>query len=205
MYTITKAGIPLTRGLRGLAASLRHEAFRDTINDVAERLETGVSLSQAMGHHPKVFNQLFVSLINVGENSGKLDEVFRQIGFYIERDEETRKRIKSAMRYPSFVIIALVIAITAVNILVIPAFANMFSRFDAELPLVTKILIGMSNLFVHYWMYMLVVAIVAIAGVISYVKRKRERITGDTIDCVYLLWVGLSIVHLWRGTRVHLV
>lgn len=156
MQTICRAGIPLTRGIRGLSASIHHEYFRDVLNNLADRLETGISLSQAMRHHPSTFNHLFVSMINVGENSGNLDEVFRQIGFYIERDNETRKRIKSAIRYPSFVLIALAIAITVVNIFVIPAFAALFAKFNADLPILTRVLIGTSNLFVHYWPYMLV-------------------------------------------------
>lgn len=173
MYTISKAGIPLTRGIRGLATSLRHESFRDVLNDVADRLETGLGLSRAMRYHPKVFNNLFVSMINVGESSGKLEEVFKQIGFYLERDEETRKRVKSALRYPSFVMIALVIAVAAINIWVIPAFAQLFSKFNAELPVVTKILIGMSNLFVNYWMHMLVILVAGVFGTMYYLRTEQ--------------------------------
>lgn len=155
MYTITKSGMPLTRGIRGLAAGIRHEHFREVLNDVVDKLETGMALAQAMRLHPKVFNPLFVSMINVGESSGKLDEVFRQVGFYIDRDEETKKRIRSAMRYPSFVMLALIIAITTINILVVPAFADMFAQFNAELPVLTRFLIGMSNFFVNFWMGLL--------------------------------------------------
>ena len=173
MYTITKAGIPLTRGIRGLAASIRHEYFQEVLSDVADRLEAGSGLSVAMRHHPKAFNQLFCSMIAVGESSGKLDEVFRQIGFYIERDEETRKRIKSAMRYPSFVLGAIVLAIVVVNIMVIPEFAKLFANFNAELPLVTKILIGFSNLFVNYWMYMLF--LFGVLGVFLYRYLSSEK------------------------------
>lgn len=173
MYTVSKAGIPLTRGLRGLAASVRHEHFREVLIDVADRLETGVSLSQAMGNYPKVFNSLFISLISVGEDSGALDDVFRQIGFYMERDEETKKRVKSAMRYPSFVMVALAVAVTAVNIFVIPAFANMFSKFGADLPVMTKILIGMSYVFVHYWVFLLVGTAVTVIGTIYYVGTPK--------------------------------
>lgn len=173
MYTISKAGIPLTRGIRGLAASIRHESFRDVLNDVADRLETGLGLSRAMRYHPKVFNHLFVSMISVGESSGKLDEVFKQISFYLERDEETRKRVKSALRYPSFVMIALVVAVAAINIWVIPAFAEMFAKFNAELPIVTKILIGMSNLFVNYWAHMLVALVAGVIGAMYYLSTEQ--------------------------------
>lgn len=163
MYTITKSGIPLVRGIRGLAAGLKHLEFQRVLNDVATRLEGGSGLSPAMAKHPKVFNNLFVSMINVGESTGSLDQVFSQMAFYMERDEETRKSIKSATRYPMFVIIALAIAVTVVNVAVIPKFATMFKQFDAELPLVTKILIGTSDVFVHYW-WALIIAVSALIG-----------------------------------------
>lgn len=170
MYTINKAGIPLTRGIRGLAASIKHEYFREVLMDIVTRLEAGSALSVSMKAYPKVFNDLFVSMINVGESSGKLEDVFRQIGFYIERDEETKKRIKSAMRYPSFVMMALAAAVTIINIWVVPAFAQLFEKFNAELPLVTKILIGMSDIFVNYWAIMIVVICTVSLGAYHYKK-----------------------------------
>ena len=193
MYTITKAGIPLTRGIRGLAASIRHEHFQEVLGEIADRLEAGASLSVAMRHYPKVFDNLFVSMVDVGESSGKLDEVFRQIGFYIERDEETRKKIKSAMRYPMFVVIALIAAMAVVNVFVIPEFADLFSKFEVELPLITKMLIFTSNMFVNYWMYMLIGVGVAIGACVRYLKtdkggmfwgqyKMRAPIIGDLIE-----------------------
>jgi len=173
MYTITKAGIPLTRGLRGLSASIRHEHFRDVLNDLADRLEAGSELSQAMRHHSDVFDNLFVNMVAVGESSGKMEDIFRQIGFYIERDEETRKRIKSAMRYPSFVMMALAIAITVINIFVIPAFAELFKKFNAELPFVTRILIGFSNFFINYWPWILATLIGGSIALIQYLKTEQ--------------------------------
>lgn len=193
MQTVCKAGIPLTRGIRGLAASIHHEYFRDTLGNVADRLETGIGLSQAMRHHPKTFNNLFVSMISVGESSGNLDEIFRQIGFYIERDNETKKRIKSAIRYPSFVTTALVLAVAAINIWVIPAFAQLFDKFNAKLPILTRLLIAMSNLFVNYWPYMLVLLVGSTIAAYRYLhteqgalqwgeKKLRLPIVGELIE-----------------------
>jgi MSHA biogenesis protein MshG len=157
MFTITRSGIPLIRGIRGLAAGLKNESFKETLYDICTRLEGGTTLSVAMSKHPKTFNYLFVSMINVGESTGSLDQVFDQLAFYMERDEQTRKSIKSATRYPMFVMIALAIAVAVVNVAVIPKFAGMFKQFGADLPLVTKILIGTSNAFVNYWWLMIVV------------------------------------------------
>jgi MSHA biogenesis protein MshG len=193
MYTISKSGIPLVKGLRGLSASLRNYTFQQALNDIIERLETGVELSTAMRFHPKIFNNLFVSMVSVGENSGRLDLIFKQLSDYMERDLHTTKSIKSALRYPTFVLIAIAIAMTIINIKVIPAFAGMFANFNAELPLPTRVLLSISEFFVAYWLYMLIVLIGAIAWFSNYIKtadgsrwwgRKKLRIiiVGDIIE-----------------------
>lgn len=193
MHTIARAGIPLVKGLRGLSASLRNYTFQQALNDIIERLEAGVELSVAMRAHPKIFNNLFVSLVNVGENSGRLDLVFKQLSDYMERDLNTVKSIKTALRYPTFVLIAITIAIMIINIKVIPAFAGMFEKFGAQLPLPTRILIGISDFFVNYWLYLLA----AIAGLVAWVyhyittyegsrawgrKKLKLIIIGDIIE-----------------------
>ncbi len=170
MYTISKSGIPLVKGLRGLAASLRNYTFQQVLNDIVERLETGVELSTAMRSHPKIFNNLFVSMVSVGENSGRLDLIFKQLSEYMERDLSTNKSIKTALRYPTFVLIAISIAMGIINIKVIPAFAGMFAGFGAQLPLPTRILVGISDFFVAYWVYMLVIIVGVFLWFTNYIK-----------------------------------
>jgi len=170
MYTISKSGIPLVKGLRGLAASLRNYTFQQTLNDIVERLETGVELSTAMRSHPKIFNNLFVSMVSVGENSGRLDLIFKQLSEYMERDLHTSKSIKTALRYPTFVLIAISIAMAIINVKVIPAFAGMFANFGAQLPLPTRILVGISDFFVAYWVYMLVITVGVFLWFNHYIK-----------------------------------
>jgi MSHA biogenesis protein MshG len=193
MHTVTRAGVPLVKGLRGLSASLKNYTFRQALADIIERLEAGVELSTAMRAHPKIFNNLFVSLVNVGENSGRLDLVFKQLSEYMERDLETTKSIKTALRYPSFVLIAIAIAIAIINLKVIPAFAGMFEKFGAELPLPTRILIGISDFFVNYWMYLFAGIIALVAWTYHYVntpegsrvwgrKKLRLMVVGDIIE-----------------------
>jgi MSHA biogenesis protein MshG len=173
MYTISKAGIPLTRGLRSLSSSIRNEYFCAVLNDLAERVQTGMSFSQSMRYHPDAFDDLFVNLVGIGETSGKLQEVFQLLGFYIERDVETRKQIQTAFRYPIFVVIALAIALTIINIFVIPSFAELFAKFDADLPLVTRALIGFSDIWVGWWHVLLVSAIVAGIAVRQFLVSER--------------------------------
>ncbi|UTF61395.1 type II secretion system F family protein [Gilvimarinus sp. DA14] len=193
MYTIIKAGIPMIKGIRSLAASLKHYTLQQALNDIADRLESGLELSVAMRAHPKIFNHLFVSLVAVGENSGRLDLTFLQLAEYLERDLETVRSIRQALRYPTFVLLFLAGAMVIINIKVIPAFAGMFSRFGAELPLPTRILIGLSNFFVEFWPYLLAGLVAAIVAAWRYVQTEagalrwgrlklRLPIMGDIIE-----------------------
>jgi len=167
MYTITRSGIPLIRSVRGISATVYNPRLKDALDDVADRLETGMALSTAMQPHINIFGSMFISIIQVGEDSGQLDEAFKQLAEYMERDLDTTRQIKTALRYPSFVVIAFAIAITVVNIWVIPAFAGMFERLGAELPIPTRILLGISTFFTTTWPVLLVV----IVGGVYWFKR----------------------------------
>lgn len=193
MHTIARAGIPLVKGLRGLSASMRNFAFQQALNDIITRLEAGVELSTAMRAHPKIFTNMIVSMVSVGENAGRLDLVFKQLSEYLERDDSTIKSIKTALRYPSFVLIIMAIAIAVINIKVIPAFAGMFEKFGAQLPLPTRILIGISDFFVNYWVYVFTLIAGAIAWFYHYIRtpygsrvwgRKKLNmiVVGDIIE-----------------------
>ena len=163
MYSLTKAGIPILRAVSGLAESTSSLRLKVALTDVISQLERGRTFSSALHQHPKIFNDLFVSVIHVGENTGRLDEAFLQLANYLEREQETRKQIKAATRYPIFVIIAIVAAFVIMNVAVIPKFADMFAKFDAELPVMTKFLLAMSDFFTTKW-YWLILGI----GVFSY-------------------------------------
>ncbi|BDP29274.1 TPA: type II secretion system F family protein [Vibrio vulnificus] len=152
LYSLTKAGVPLLRSMRGLVQNCENKQLKAALEEVVAELTNGRSLSVSMQLHSKVFSPLFVSMIHVGENTGRLDQALLQLANYYEQELETRKRIKTAMRYPTFVISFIVVAMFILNVKVIPQFASMFSRFGVDLPLPTRILIGMSEFFVNYWM-----------------------------------------------------
>ena len=151
MYSLAKAGVPIIRAIAGLGKSNRNLYFREVLQKVRSDLEGGVSMAVALNAHPKVFGTLFVSMISVGENTGQLDQAFRQLASYLELERETRKRIKQATRYPLFVLSAMAVALTVINLFVIPAFSKVFAQFQAQLPLPTRILIATSQFFQDYW------------------------------------------------------
>lgn len=175
MYTLMRAGVPLVRAVRGLAEMSASRNMTDVLFDVANTIESGKPLATAFGQHPKVFSNLFVSMIHVGENTGKLDEAFNQLFNYLELEYETRKRIKAVTRYPMIVLVTISIAIVIVNLFVIPTFAKIFKDFKAELPLATKFLIAVSDLFVVYWPFLLISVLVAIFSIRFYLKTPDGR------------------------------
>lgn len=181
MYSLTKAGVPLLRAIKGLSTNAHNKQLKQALEDVSSELTNGRSLSASMAMHPNVFSSLFISMVNVGENTGRLDQVLLQLSGYYEQELETRKRIKTAMRYPSFVIIFVVIALFVLNIWVIPQFSSMFSRFGVDLPLPTRILISTSNFFVNYWGGMLGAIFAAIFGFKAWVSKASGREVWDGI------------------------
>ncbi|KDM92801.1 type II secretion system F family protein [Photobacterium galatheae] len=173
LYSLTKAGVPLLRAMKGLEQSTSHPLLRTTLDAVTVELTNGRSLSQAMKLHPKVFSELFVSMIHVGENTGRLEDALLQLARYYEQELETQRRIKSAMRYPTFVLSAIVLAMIVLNTKVIPQFAGMFSRFGVELPFPTRLLIGSSDFLMDYWPLLLGMT------VMSWIALKAWRQTAE--------------------------
>lgn len=170
MYSLSKAGVPIIRAIGGLGESHRNLYFREVLQEVRSDLEGGMSMAVALHAHPKVFGTLFISMISVGENTGQLDQAFRQLSGYLEMERETRKRIKQATRYPMFVMLAMVVALVVINLFVIPAFAKVFEQFHAQLPLPTRILIGTSQFFQEYWWLM---ALIVAGCIYAFVRWKQ--------------------------------
>lgn len=179
MYSLTKAGLPLDRAIKGLEASLSNLVFRRILQDVIESLENGVNLASALGQHPQVFSQLFLSLVHVGENTGRLDLAFREIGKYLELEKNTSKQVKSATRYPLFVMGAIAVALAVITAFVIPVFADTFARLGAELPWQTVVLINISDFVVNYWPLMLLFFAGSIFGFKYYVRTESGRLNWD--------------------------
>lgn len=176
MYSLMKAGIPIIRAIKSLAESTGSPRLRQVMSDLASELENGRSLSVAMANHPTVFSRLIISLVHVGENTGRLDDAFLQLTFYFEQELETRKQIKQATRYPIFVLIALVVAMVVLNIFVIPQFANMFARFNAELPWSTQLLLASSSFFINFWPLLLVLLLATVVAISFYLQTPAGRL-----------------------------
>ena len=179
LYTLLKAGVPIMRGLTGLQESAINKSFGRVVKDLRESLDAGRELSAAMRRHPDVFSSFYVSMVRVGELTGLLEDVLLRLFDYLEFDREMRARIKTALRYPIFVVAVMVIAIGVINVFVIPAFSKVYAGFHAELPLMTRILIGTSNFTVQYWPLIMVLIVSAIVSFRMYIATAAGRYQWD--------------------------
>ena len=179
MHTLLKAGVPIMRALAGLQESAQNPAFNAVLRDMRESLDSGRELSAALRRHPRVFSSFYVSMVQVGEMTGMLDETFMRLYAHLEFEKDMKERISSAMRYPLMVLAAMAIAIVIVNIFVIPAFAKVFAGFHVELPLMTRILMGFSSFMVDFWPLLLAVLIGAVIGFRTYINTVEGRYRWD--------------------------
>jgi len=159
MHTLLKAGVPILKALAGLQESAVNPTMIEVIRDLRQSLDSGHELSVSMRRHPQVFSFFYVSLVQVGELTGQLEDVFLRLYNHLEFEKEIREQIRSAVRYPIFVVCAMVAALIIVNIFVIPAFAKVYAGFKTELPLLTRLLIGFSNFMLQAWPILLAGAV----------------------------------------------
>ncbi|HYD58148.1 MAG TPA: type II secretion system F family protein [Burkholderiales bacterium] len=179
MYALLKAGVPILRALAGLQESATNPTLREVIGDLLVNLDAGRELSAAMRRHPKVFSPFYVSLVRVGETTGNLDHIFDRLFHYLEFEREVRDRIKTALRYPIIVLVAMLAAIAIVNLFVIPAFASIFAANKVPLPLLTRFLVASSNAFLAFWPFMAAAAVVGVAAFGAFLRTENGRYVWD--------------------------
>ena len=180
MYTLNKAGVPILRAFAGLQASAVKPAMVDMLQDIRASLDQGRELSVALARHQDVFGAFYIAMIRVGEMTGRLTEVFLRLNEHMEFERDVRERIKQAMRYPSFVMIAMAIAMVIINVFVIPVFSKVFAGFNAELPLITRGLLGFSSWMLAWWHLLLAAVIGAVVLVRGYIRTPQGRYRWDS-------------------------
>lgn len=179
MHTLLRSGVPIMRALAGLQESSMNSSFAKKLQELRDSLDAGRELSAAMRRQPEVFSPFYVSMVRVGELTGRMEEIFIRLFAHLDFERRTREQIKAAMRYPTFVIMAIIAAMVVINIWVIPAFAKVYAGFKAELPFLTKLLIATSNFTVRYWPIMLVAAVIAVVGFRFYTKSPNGKYKWD--------------------------
>lgn len=181
LATMMDAGLPLVQAMSALEEQTDSVTLKPVIRDVMLKIESGESFSKSLACHPKVFNKLFVSMIEAGETGGLLSEILDRVASYLESSSRLKKKVKSAMTYP---VIVCVIAISISLFLVmkiIPIFADIFKDFGAKLPAPTQILIQISNVLRAYFFYVAIVVGAAIFGFFKFIRTRRGAIIWDRV------------------------
>lgn len=173
LYSLTKAGVPIIRTLNGLSETTHNKRLSEALKNVAEALVGGSDLASAFATEKKIFSSVYVSMVHIGETTGKLDDALAKLVKHLEFNREIKKRIKSAMRYPIMVVSAIAIAITLITMFVIPQFSSVFEKLGADLPLPTVILVSISDFMQNYWWLILIILIGVFFAYKQFVKTEK--------------------------------
>src|SRR5216117_991780 len=175
LATMIDAGLAMVQSLQALAEQTTNKVMRDTIKDVCTRVEGGDSFSEALQKHPKTFNRLYVCMVAAGERGGLLAEILARLATYLENTSKLRKKVKSAMMYPTAVTIIAIGITIFLLVKVVPVFGEIYSGFGAKLPGPTQFLINISNILKNYILYILPGMAALVYGWFYYIKTKQGR------------------------------
>ncbi len=179
--TMINAGLPLVQSLNILAAQTENKTLADVTRAVVYDVESGNTLADAFSKHPKAFSALYVNMVAAGEAGGILDTILLRLATFLEKSDALVRKVKGAMIYPGVIITVAGGAIAILLIFVIPTFQSMFASANLELPLPTRIVIGMSNFLLSYWWAMLLVIGGVIFGIRSYYATPAGRLQIDAL------------------------
>ena len=179
MHVITRTGLPLLRGLNGLAETTHNEVLRAALLDVMAGLESGRGLAHSMSDHEDIFPGLFISMIEMGETTGTLDMAFLRMYEYLNMEQEIRDRVSQAARYPMTVIGAILVAMGVISIFVIPSFAPLFKSLGDQLPMPTKIILAVSTFLRDHWFVVLLIFGAIYAAIKTWLKTEQGRFRWD--------------------------
>ena len=181
LATMFSAGLTLERSIQGLAADEKHPRLKKVLNKVVVNIRQGLNLSAAFQRHPGVFNNLYIAMIKAGEVSGNLDEILDHLATYLENIDDTRRKVRSAMTYPIFMLVFMTTMITAMFIWIIPTFSEVYAQLGSKLPKATQTLVALSE-----WISLNIGAIILFSflfflGIWTISKTRRGGLFIDTL------------------------
>ena len=181
LATMFSAGLTLERAIQSLGAEEKHRKFKKVLNSVSDNIRKGLNLSESLARHPGVFNTLFIAMVKAGEVSGNLNEILEQLSSYLENLDDTRRKVKSAMNYPIFMILFLIAMLMVMLLVIIPKFSQVYSQLGAGLPAATRQMIDLSNWFGANIGFLSFIIFLAFSTIWLISKTQRGGFTLDTI------------------------
>src|SRR3954470_18524643 len=151
LSTMISSGMSLLRALYVLEEQVENDKFKEALSQVRQDVEAGISFAEALGRHPKIFNELYVAMVAAGETGGILEETLKRVADQLEKDDSLRRQVKAAMMYPALIGGFAVCVLIALVVFLVPVFEKIFKDFGGELPAITKFTVMLSHLFLHQW------------------------------------------------------
>jgi type IV pilus assembly protein PilC len=179
LSAFVRAGIPIIDAIEILRVETGNDQFRAVLADVAEALRNGEPFAEAVSTHPEAFPSFYVTILRSAEMTGHIDEVLEQLASYIERDENARRKIKQALTYPLVVIMFALVAVVVLVAFALPRFQTFFDSLDAKLPLVTRMLISITNFLTNYWWALALGFVLFFLVTFVYFRTDRGRHSRD--------------------------
>ena len=179
LETMLDSGLPILSSLESLHTQTTHPKLKQAIDRVRSDVEQGSTLTEALRRQPECFPRIYVNLVYAGEEGGLLAQMLDRVASLLEYEAETDQRVRSATFYPTLIVSELVLAFLVLIKFVLPRFASLFRKFDAQLPLPTRVLIGLSDFFEHYWFGFLFAVVGAVALAVVWSRTERGRLTID--------------------------
>ncbi|MGH9055384.1 MAG: type II secretion system F family protein, partial [Acidimicrobiales bacterium] len=179
--TMINAGLTLLRSLGILVMQTENKHFASVLEAVRSDIESGSSLSQALSRHPKQFNRLYVAMVRAGETGGSLDRTLLELAATIEKQVELRGKIRSALTYPIMVLALVMCILTAMLLFIVPIFKKMYTELQGTLPLMTRVLIYVSNIFVHAFPFVIAGAIGLVIAYRKWVSTPAGKAARDRV------------------------
>ncbi len=196
------AGLPLVQCLEAIGSQQENPAFKKVLEQIRTDVEAGSTLADAMGRHPKVFDPLYTNMIAAGETGGILDTILQRLAIFIEKIVKLKRALRSAMIYPAVIMVIAVGVVVIILWKVVPVFRTLFEGFNVELPLLTRMVIGLSNFIQSYFLLIVVFAAICVVGLRSYYRTEKGRIKIDgTILKVPVLGEVFRKIGVARFTR----
>ncbi len=181
--TMINAGLPIVRSLYVLGEQTTNKKLQETIVEIRKDVEAGLALSEALEKHPRVFSKLYTEMVKAGEIGGILDDVLLRVAFQLEKDQDLRRKVKSAMTYPIVVLVLAILAASFMLIFIVPVFATMFEDLGGVLPLPTRIAMGLSNILTSLWGVLFYAAMIgAVFFFLRWIKTENGRKWWGTIS-----------------------
>ena len=181
LATMFSAGLTLERAIQSLGAEEKHKKFRKILNSVSDNIRKGLNMSESLSRHPGVFNTLFVAMVKAGEISGNLNEILEELSSYLENLDDTRRKVKSAMNYPIFMIVFLICMLMVMLLVIIPKFSEVYAQLGARLPAATRQMIDFSNWFGNNIGFLAFVLFMAFSLIWLISKTQRGGFALDSI------------------------